>query len=132
VIGDIARLLHPELATMREGAWSDWLEDHHDRLRAVHEETETALQIMLRTSRLQPGRYTRPNPYAPDWTLEAPGQVRHPGVRPIRRNPRVVRRSTRPCRPRVALALASASQGGETHGNVRSSTTAVQREYEAR
>jgi hypothetical protein len=59
VLTDIAKLLHPEFAAMREGAQMDWMEDNEARLRAVHEETVTALQIVLITGQMQPGRYVR-------------------------------------------------------------------------
>lgn len=60
---DIAKLLHPEFRSMREGAQMDWMEDNEARLRAVHEETETALQIVLVTGQMQPGRYVRSSSY---------------------------------------------------------------------
>jgi hypothetical protein len=59
VITDIAKLLHPEFSEMREGAQMDWLEDNAVRLRAVHETTQTALQIFLVTGHMKPGRYIR-------------------------------------------------------------------------
>lgn len=60
---DIAKLLHPEFQSMREGAQMDWMEDNADRLRTVHEETEIALQIVLITGQMQPGRYVRSSSY---------------------------------------------------------------------
>jgi hypothetical protein len=67
---DIAKLLHPEFSSMREGAQADWLEDNADRLCSLHEQTQTALQIFLITGRMLPGRYVRSSPYDQrDWRL---------------------------------------------------------------
>lgn len=63
VLTDIAKLLHPEFVAMREGAQADWLEDNVNRLERVHEETQTALQIVLVTGQMQPGRYVREEEY---------------------------------------------------------------------
>lgn len=59
VVRDIAELLHPEFAALREGAQQDWLEDNAERLSGLHRETETALQIVLATGRMEPGVYQR-------------------------------------------------------------------------
>ena len=63
VLTDIAKLLHPDFREMREGAQMDWLEDNEARLRAVHRQTFTALQIFLVTGQMQPGRYVRDSAY---------------------------------------------------------------------
>lgn len=60
---DIAKLLHPEFSAMREGAQMDWMEDNASRLQAIHDETQTALQIVLVTGQMKPGRYVRESPY---------------------------------------------------------------------
>jgi hypothetical protein len=73
VLTDIAKLLHPEFTAMREGAQMDWMEDNADRLRAVHEETQNALQIVLVTGQMQPGRYVRSSAYDRDWQREEQG-----------------------------------------------------------
>jgi hypothetical protein len=50
----------------------DWaaVEDKtHERLRALHEETETALEIVLRTGSFRPGHYVTSSAYTRDWRL---------------------------------------------------------------
>lgn len=70
VLTDIAKLLHPEYVAMREGAQIDWMEDNAARLRTVHEETQTALQIVLATGQMQPGVYIRDTGYDRDWRVQ--------------------------------------------------------------
>lgn len=63
VVEDIAAILHPEYAHMREGEALDWLEDNMSRLEQTHQETLYALQILLVTGGLELGRYVQRDRY---------------------------------------------------------------------
>lgn len=66
VIGDVAEILG-EKATDPDDD-SNFSEEQRERLMALHQETETALQIVLATGAFTPGRYVC-REYSRDWRL---------------------------------------------------------------
>lgn len=70
VLGDIAGLLsmQPEGAPDSYGE-QDWTDEQEERLRRLHLETATALQVVLATGGFVPGRYVASG-YGKEWRLE--------------------------------------------------------------
>jgi hypothetical protein len=67
-ISDIAELLHPEYLELDDDdARDEWRDEHEDRLRTIHRETQTVLQIAISTGEFRAGTYVRRD-YSEPWT----------------------------------------------------------------
>lgn len=62
VPGDIARILGLEDLSDWEGDY-----DRREQLLVLHRETETALEVALRTGSFEPGAYATTSLYSSDW-----------------------------------------------------------------
>jgi hypothetical protein len=71
VFHDIAEIIDPEgFAAVPDGneeAISAYEQANEERFLRIHEETFTALDIVLRTGQFTPGRYRRTDPWAHNW-----------------------------------------------------------------
>lgn len=70
VLGDIGEILglQPDPATER-GAECDFSDEQRSRMRVLHNETATALEIALRTGEFRVGSYETSDAYSRDWKL---------------------------------------------------------------
>lgn len=68
VIGDIARLLYPDVVVeLDDETAEDWLDEHEDALTQIHRETQTVLQIAVSTGEFKAGTYTRADTWGAPW-----------------------------------------------------------------
>ena len=71
VPGDVAEILGWDPVTA-DGDERGLSENQEERALALHAETETALEIVLRTRSFVPGTYVTSDRYSHDWKLETP------------------------------------------------------------
>lgn len=68
VIESINRILGE---SPKEEHWHSFPAATEERYRKLHEETQTALQVVLRTGVFEPGSYITSSDYTQDWVLES-------------------------------------------------------------
>jgi hypothetical protein len=59
VLTDMARIVNPAFAQMRESEMDAWLDENGDRLESLHRDLLTVLLIGAQTGVMLPGRYVR-------------------------------------------------------------------------
>lgn len=64
VLGDMAEILGVPIS---DDEWNPFDEDTERKLRRLHSETQTALEIVLRSGTFQPGEYVTSSAYEGDW-----------------------------------------------------------------